>query len=71
MIEGLPTVRAARAARRRVVVRCLECDDVRDLDLRAFAASRLADTPPGRLPFWCRRCGSRAFRVVVSGAAPK
>jgi hypothetical protein len=69
--EGLPTVRAARAARRRVVVRCLECDDVRDLNLRAFAASRLADTPLAKLPLRCRPCGSRAFRVVVSGAVPR
>jgi uncharacterized protein YlaI len=53
------------------VVLCLECDDARKLDLRASAANRLADTPLARLPFWCRRCGSRAFRVVVSGAAPK
>ena len=34
-----------------------------------FAANRLADTPLDRLP--CRWCGSRAFRLVVSGAAPK
>ena len=61
------TVRAARAAGRRVVVRCLECGDTRDLDLRGFAANRLAGTPLNRLSFWCRRCGSRAFRVSVSG----
>jgi hypothetical protein len=69
--KGLPTVRAARAARRRVVVHCLECDDVRELDLRAFAASGLADTPLIRLPLRCVRCGSRAGGVIVSGRAPR
>ena len=64
------TVRAAHAACRRVVVRCLECDSVWELQLRAFAANRLAGTPLAELPLRCR-CGSRAFRVGVSGAAPK
>jgi hypothetical protein len=51
LAEGLSlTVRAARAAQCRVAALCLECDHVRDLDLRAFAASGHADTPLIRLP---------------------
>jgi len=65
--DGPPlTVRAARAARCRVVVQCLECDSAWELHLGAFAANRLAGTPLAELPLRCR-CGSRAFRVTVSG----
>ena len=68
MAEGAPlTVRAARAARCWVAVLCLECERARELDLRGFAASRHGDTPLAELPLRCR-CGSRAFRVSVSGA---
>ena len=45
---------------------CLECDQLRELDLRGFAANRLAGTPLVELPLRCG-CGSRAFRVTVSG----
>jgi hypothetical protein len=65
----LPTVRTALAAHCRVAVLCLNCDHVRDLDLKVLAG-RHADTPLIRLPLRCRRCGSRAFRVLVSGVAP-
>ena len=69
--DGPPlTVRAARAARCRVVVQCLECDSAWELHLGAFAANRLAGTPLDRLPHRCRWCGSRAFRLVASGGHP-
>jgi hypothetical protein len=49
---------------------CDKCDHVRELNLEALA-QRHADTLLIRLPLRCRRCGLRAFRVVVSGAAPR
>jgi len=66
----LLTVRAARAARCRVAALCLECERVRELSLKGFAANRLGGTPLAELPLRCR-CGSRAFRVSVAGRGAK
>ena len=65
----LPTVRTALAAHCRVAALCLKCDHVRDLDLEALLR-RQADTPLVRLPLLCRRCGSRRYRIIVSGREP-
>jgi hypothetical protein len=64
----LPTVRTALAARCRVAALCLDCDRARDLDLKALAKHH-ADTPLIRLPLRCR-CGSRRYRIIVSGREP-
>ena len=68
--EAPLTVRAARAARCRVAVLCLECEHARELDLKGFTANRLGNTPLLWLPLRCR-CGSRALRVTVSGGRLK
>jgi len=52
-----------------VAALCLECERVRELSLKGFVANRHGDTPLAELPLRCR-CGSRAFRVVVSGREP-
>ena len=67
--EGLATIRTALAAHCLVAALCLRCDHIHDLDLEALV-ERHADTPLIRLPLRCQRCGSRAFRAVVSGRRP-
>jgi hypothetical protein len=64
--SDLPTIRTAQAAHCLVAALCLKCDHAQDLDLNALAKG-YADTPLIHLPLRCGRCGSRAFRVVVSG----
>ena len=66
--QPLPTIRTALAAHCRVAALCLRCDHVRDLDLEALA-ERYVDTALIRLPLRCR-CGSRRYRIVVSGQEP-
>ena len=68
MTEGLATVRSALAAHCLVAALCLKCDHVRDLNLKALA-ERHADTALISLPLRCR-CGSRRWRIVVSGQEP-
>ncbi len=67
MSDGeLPTVQSAILAHCTVAALCLNCDHIRELDLHALAR-RHAATPLIQLPLQCQRCGSRAFRTVVSG----
>jgi hypothetical protein len=69
MTKGASTVRTALTTRCRVLALCLECGHIRDLDLKALAR-RHADTPLIRLPLRCQ-CGSRRYRIIVSGREPE
>ena len=68
MAETLPTVSTALAAHCRVSAHCLDCERVQELNLEALA-ERHGDTPLIRLPLRYR-CGSRRYRIVMSGQEP-
>ena len=61
----LPTVRTALAACCVVDALCLECDRARRLDLEILSRC-YRDMPLKSLPLRCE-CGSRSWRVIISG----